>query len=247
MVGGSEAVLHRQRLAVSSTHREGACPALSRKKGDGGKPDGSQSLIEIMTWEEEAGEMSRVVGIHFDDLAHQVLFKEREKMAKAGIVPVLLEVALLGSSLAQKRALKLLQWFKDERQSKMGPHSGPQVGRRFIQSRTSLSNAVEETTNLSSEQQHPASELSNISEEEDNKDELPHSNSSSLVFSVENEEFIFGFNQNMPMLKVKPEKQRNKDAPKCEESNAGSKIKSSPNENLELSQEGFCESDWEMI
>ncbi|MCE3215440.1 hypothetical protein HAX54_002385 [Datura stramonium] len=282
----------------------------------------------------------------------------------------------------------------------------------------SLSNAVEETTNLSSEQQHPASELSNISEEEDNKDELPHSNSSSLVFSVENMEEVhinssfqpqadkatkmsvednlekalsFGessgvvastegtlkmtslscegdkgvegpaksstiasveclevdpsmevgktipftdlgantsnvpsltcstcstesqesalpdfdeinfcaalpavsngasvdhhlnepvtdsvpevefdgncvlvdkddlssssefqgahisHKQNMPMLKVKPEKQRNKDAPKCEESNAGSKIKSSPNENLELSQEGFCESDWEMI
>lgn len=50
-------------------------------------------------------------------------------MAKAGIVQVLLEVALLGSPLAQKRALKILQWFKDERQMRVGPHSGPQVGR----------------------------------------------------------------------------------------------------------------------
>lgn len=61
-------------------------------------------------------------------LAHQSS-DQREKMAKSGIVPVLLEVALLGSSLAQKRALKLLQWFKDERQAKMGPHSGPQTAR----------------------------------------------------------------------------------------------------------------------
>lgn len=282
----------------------------------------------------------------------------------------------------------------------------------------SLSNAEEETSNLSSEQQHPASELSNISEEEDNKEELPHSNSSSLVFSVENTEegnidssfqpqadkamkmsvednlekaFSFGessgvvastegtlkmtslsceddkgvegpakssaiasveclefdpsmevgktipftnlgvntsnvpsltcstystqsqesalpdfdeinscavlpavsngasvdhhvnepvidsvpevefdgncvlvdkddlssssefqgahisHKKNMPRLKVKPGKQRNKDATNCEESNAESKTISSPNENLELSQEGFCESDWEII
>jgi len=50
-------------------------------------------------------------------------------MAQAGIVPVLLEVVLLGSPLAQKRAMKLLQWFKDERQTKVGPHSGPQTPR----------------------------------------------------------------------------------------------------------------------
>ena len=50
-------------------------------------------------------------------------------MAKSRIVPALLELALLGTPLAQKRALKLLQWFKDERQARVGPHSGPQTGR----------------------------------------------------------------------------------------------------------------------
>ncbi|GJZ94090.1 hypothetical protein Tco_0666293 [Tanacetum coccineum] len=57
-------------------------------------------------------------------LAHQSSL-QRAKMADGGIVPILLQLALLGSPLAQKRALKLLQWFKDERQMKMGPHSGP--------------------------------------------------------------------------------------------------------------------------
>ena len=36
--------------------------------------------------------------------------KKKKQEAKSGIVMVLFEVALLGSSLAQKRAAKLLQW-----------------------------------------------------------------------------------------------------------------------------------------
>lgn len=84
------------------------------------------NLIEILGWEEKpkCQELSAYILMV---LAHQS-FVQREKMAKAGIVPVLLELALLGSPLAQKRALKLLQGFKDERQKRMGPHSGPQVG-----------------------------------------------------------------------------------------------------------------------
>lgn len=86
-----------------------------------------ESLIEILTWDEKpkCQELSSYILMI---LAHQSS-DQREKMANSGIVPVLLEVALLGSSLAQKRALKLLQWFKDERQVKMGPHSGPQTAR----------------------------------------------------------------------------------------------------------------------
>lgn len=89
-----------------------------------------ENLIEIMTWEEKpkCQELSAYILMI---LAHQSSF-QRQKMAKAGIVPVLLEVALLGSPLAQKRVLKLLQWFKDERQTRMGPHSGPQTGRYVI-------------------------------------------------------------------------------------------------------------------
>ncbi|XP_047966711.1 U-box domain-containing protein 7 [Salvia hispanica] len=91
-------------------------------------PTVPEGLIEIMTWEEKpkCQELSAYILMV---LAHQSSL-QRQKMAKAGIVQVLLEVALLGSPLAQKRALKLLQWFKDEQQTRMGPHSGPlQVGR----------------------------------------------------------------------------------------------------------------------
>ncbi|KAL4280202.1 hypothetical protein GQ457_03G036450 [Hibiscus cannabinus] len=86
-----------------------------------------ESLIEILTWEgkDKCQELSAYILMI---LAHQSS-TQRDKMSKAGIVPVLVEVSLLGSPLAQKRAMKLLQWFKDERQAKMGPHSGPQTGR----------------------------------------------------------------------------------------------------------------------
>ncbi|XP_016559745.1 uncharacterized protein LOC107859293 isoform X2 [Capsicum annuum] len=60
--------------------------------------------------------------------------------------------------------------------------------------------------------------------------------------------------KNLPMLKVKPGKQRNKDTTKCEDhsvelehSNVKCKTETYPKEKLELSQEGFCESDWEII
>ncbi|WCJ27181.1 ARM repeat superfamily protein [Euphorbia peplus] len=84
-------------------------------------------LIEILTWEDKpkCQELSAYILMI---MAYQSA-SQREKMAKSGIVPVLLEVALLGTELAQKRALKLLQWFKDERETRMGPHSGPQTGR----------------------------------------------------------------------------------------------------------------------
>ena len=89
-----------------------------------------ESLIEIMTWEDKpkCQELSAYILMI---LAHQSSAL-RDKMLISGIVPVILEVALLGSPLAQKRALKLLQWFKDERQTRMGPHSGPQTARIAI-------------------------------------------------------------------------------------------------------------------
>ncbi|KZV51098.1 U-box domain-containing protein 7-like [Dorcoceras hygrometricum] len=85
-----------------------------------------EGLIEIMTWEEKpkCQELSAQLLMI---LAHSSSL-QRLKMARSGIVQVLLEVALLGSPLAQKRTLKILQWFKNERQVRMGPHSGPQVG-----------------------------------------------------------------------------------------------------------------------
>ncbi|KAF5947493.1 hypothetical protein HYC85_013450 [Camellia sinensis] len=100
---------------------------LLGKKAMENNPMVPESLIEILAWEDKpkSQELSAYILMI---LAHQSSV-QREKMANSGIVPVILEVALLGSTLAQKRALKLLQWFKDERQAKMGPHSGPQTRR----------------------------------------------------------------------------------------------------------------------
>lgn len=100
---------------------------LMGKKAMEHSPVLPESLIEILTWEEKpkCQELSAYILMI---LAHQSS-AQREKMADSGNIPVLLQVVLLGSPLAQKRALKLLQWFKDERQAKMGPHSGPQTGR----------------------------------------------------------------------------------------------------------------------
>lgn len=86
-----------------------------------------ETFIDILSWEDKPKCQELSVYILMI-LAHQSSL-QRKKMAEAGIVPVLLEVVLLGSTLAQKRAMKLLQWFKDERQTKMGPHSGPQTPR----------------------------------------------------------------------------------------------------------------------
>ncbi|CAI9279562.1 unnamed protein product [Lactuca saligna] len=93
-----------------------------------------ECLMEILTWDDKlkSQELSAYVLMI---LAHQSSL-QRTKMAEGGIVPILLQVALLGSPLARKRALKLLQWFKDERQKKMGPHSGPQSRRLYYSSST---------------------------------------------------------------------------------------------------------------
>jgi hypothetical protein len=100
---------------------------LMGKKEMENSPTVPESFLEILTWEDKpkCQELSAYILMV---LAHQSS-AQREKMCKSGIVPVLLEVALLGSPLAQKRALKLLQWFKDERHANMKPHSGPQTGR----------------------------------------------------------------------------------------------------------------------
>nr|XP_017234601.1 PREDICTED: uncharacterized protein LOC108208579 [Daucus carota subsp. sativus] len=89
-----------------------------------------ENLIEIMTWEDKPKSQELSIYILMV-LAHQSSM-QRLKMAEAGIVHVLLQVSLLGTTLARKRALKLLQWFKDERQTRMGPHSGPQTRRLSI-------------------------------------------------------------------------------------------------------------------
>ncbi|CAA0823656.1 ARM repeat superfamily protein [Striga hermonthica] len=101
---------------------------LAGKRSIERNPAVPDRFIEITAWEEspKCQELSAYVLMV---LAHQSPLM-RQKMSEAGIVQVLLGLVLLGSPLARKRALKILQWFKDERQMRVGPHSGPQVGRR---------------------------------------------------------------------------------------------------------------------
>lgn len=87
-------------------------------------------FIQIIAWEEKP-RCQELATYLLMILAHRSSV-QRKKMAELGIVPVLLEVALLGSPLAQKRALRILQWFKDERYMKVGAHSGPQTGRGLM-------------------------------------------------------------------------------------------------------------------
>ncbi|KAK9051651.1 hypothetical protein SSX86_028279 [Deinandra increscens subsp. villosa] len=107
---------------------------LMGKKALESSPMVPECLMEILTWDDKSKSQELSAYILMI-LAHQSS-SQRTKMAEGGIVPILLQVALLGSPLAQKRALKLLQWFKDERQMKMGPHSGPQSRRLSFNSPT---------------------------------------------------------------------------------------------------------------
>ncbi|KAJ8616463.1 hypothetical protein MRB53_035835 [Persea americana] len=87
-------------------------------------------FIQIIAWEEKP-RCQELATYILMILAHRSS-AQRKKMAELGIVPALLEVALLGGPLAQKRALRILQWFKDERYMKVGAHSGPQTGRGLM-------------------------------------------------------------------------------------------------------------------
>ncbi|RWV97970.1 hypothetical protein GW17_00039210 [Ensete ventricosum] len=84
-----------------------------------------EALMESMAWEDEP-KCQELAAYLLMVLAHRSR-SQRQKMAELGIVPLVLEVALLGSPIAQKRALKILQWFKDEGRSRTGGHSGPQA------------------------------------------------------------------------------------------------------------------------
>lgn len=95
-----------------------------------GNPMVPEVLMEILTWDDfpKCQELSAYVLMI---LAHQSSL-QRQQMAEAGIVQVLLELMLMGSPLAQKRASKILQWFKDERAVRLGPRLTSQAGRMSI-------------------------------------------------------------------------------------------------------------------
>nr|XP_015640673.1 uncharacterized protein LOC107277155 isoform X2 [Oryza sativa Japonica Group] len=84
-----------------------------------------RALVEAMTWhdaprcQEHAAYLAMV-------LAHGSRL-QRRRMRRFGVVQALLEVSLLGSPLAQRRAAKILQWFKEEGQDRIRAHSGPRM------------------------------------------------------------------------------------------------------------------------
>ncbi|KAF0927003.1 hypothetical protein E2562_029229 [Oryza meyeriana var. granulata] len=84
-----------------------------------------RALVEVMTWHESTRCQDLATYLAMV-LAHGSRL-QRRRMHQLGVVQVLLEVSLLGTPLAQKRAAKILQWFKDDGQSRIRAHSGPRM------------------------------------------------------------------------------------------------------------------------
>ncbi|XP_074569142.1 uncharacterized protein LOC141825658 [Curcuma longa] len=107
---------------------EGALSTLSNlmlsetgKRAIADDPIAVEALMEAMAPEDEP-KCQELAAYLLMVVAHRSK-EQRRRMAELGIVQLALEVALLGSPLAQKRALKMLQWFKNEA---IRGHSGPQ-------------------------------------------------------------------------------------------------------------------------
>lgn len=86
-------------------------------------------LIVILGWE-KSPRCQELAAYILMLLAHRSLI-QRKAMMQEGIVPALLELALLGTTLAQKRAMRLLQWLRDDKQVAMTPVSGPVTSRAW--------------------------------------------------------------------------------------------------------------------
>ncbi|TVU20253.1 hypothetical protein EJB05_36455, partial [Eragrostis curvula] len=87
----------------------------------------ARALVEAMTRHESARCQEHAAYLVMV-LAHDGSPALRREMRRLGAVQALLEVSLLGSPLAQRRAAKVLQWFKDDDgQSRIRAHSGPRM------------------------------------------------------------------------------------------------------------------------
>lgn len=94
-------------------------------------------LIDILGWENSPRCQELAVYIVML-LTHRSLI-QRKVMKQAGIIPALLELALLGTTLAQKRAMRVLQWLRDDKQGALMPVSGPVTARAWEPRRESSS------------------------------------------------------------------------------------------------------------
>ncbi|XP_062179537.1 U-box domain-containing protein 1 [Phragmites australis] len=102
-----------------------AATSAVRKKAMEEDEMAPRALMQAMTWHESARCQEHATYLVMV-LAHGSPALRR-KMRQLGAVQALLEVSLLGSPLAQRRAAKILQWFKDEGQDRVRAHSGPRM------------------------------------------------------------------------------------------------------------------------
>ncbi|CAL4909645.1 unnamed protein product [Urochloa decumbens] len=87
-----------------------------------------RAILEAMTWHDSARCQEHAAYLAMVLIAaHGGSGEMRRRMRQLGVVQALLEVSLLGSPLAQRRAAKILQWFKEEGQSRVRAHSGPRM------------------------------------------------------------------------------------------------------------------------
>lgn len=119
------------KLSQNRGGAEGALSTLSNlmlsetgKRAIADDPFAVEALMEAMASEDEP-KCQELAAYLLMVVAHRSK-GQRRRMAELGIVQLALEVALLGSPLAQKRALKMLQWFKNEGRERILGHSGPQ-------------------------------------------------------------------------------------------------------------------------
>ncbi|CAL5096352.1 unnamed protein product [Urochloa decumbens] len=86
-----------------------------------------RAILEAMTWHEIARCQEHAAYLAMVLVAQGGSGEMRRRMRQLGVVQALLEVSLLGTPLAQRRAAKILQWFKEEGQSRIRAHSGPRM------------------------------------------------------------------------------------------------------------------------
>ncbi|GLJ37786.1 hypothetical protein SUGI_0768040 [Cryptomeria japonica] len=114
---GERALAILGNLVVTESGRKAVESGINMPKG----------LIDILGWE-KCPKCQELAAYILMLLAHRSLI-QRKAMMREGIVPVLLELALLGSTLAQKRAMRILHCLRDDKRGVTMPVSGPVTAR----------------------------------------------------------------------------------------------------------------------
>ncbi|KAF8726761.1 hypothetical protein HU200_019233 [Digitaria exilis] len=122
---------HKTSEAALSILGELATTSAAGKKAMEGDEAAPRALLDAMTWHESPRCQEHAAYLVMVLLAHGGSSGGgpalRREMRRLGVVQALLEVSLLGSPLAQRRAAKVLEWFKEEGQSRIRAHSGPRM------------------------------------------------------------------------------------------------------------------------